>query len=53
MSFNFDWFTIYWLMENLHWFILVLVISMIILFFFPIILGYDLKKRADDFEEKE
>tara|TARA_Y100001960_G_C14228500_1_gene612580 strand:- start:351 stop:512 length:162 start_codon:yes stop_codon:yes gene_type:complete len=53
MSFDFDWFTIYWLMENLHWFILVLVISMIILFFFPIILGYDLKKRADDFEEKE
>ena len=34
--------------------IVVLVFSMIVvLFLFPIILGYDLKKKADVFEEKE
>tara|TARA_Y100001934_G_C11637555_1_gene444034 strand:- start:50 stop:205 length:156 start_codon:yes stop_codon:yes gene_type:complete len=50
---NFDWFTIYWLMENLHWFILVLSFSMLILFFFPILLGYDLKKKADKINDNE
>ena len=47
MNFNFEWFDIYWLMQNLHWFIILLVVSIIILFLFPIILGYDLKKKAN------
>ena len=45
---NFDWFNLYWLMENLNWFILLLVAGIIILFFFPLLLGYDLKKKAED-----
>ena len=53
MNFNFEWFDIYWLMQNLHWFILLLVVSIIILFLFPVILGYDLKKKADDVGNKE
>jgi len=53
MNLNFEWFDIYWLMQNLHWFILLLVVSIIVLFLFPVILGYDLKKKADIFEEKE
>ena len=53
MNFNFDWFTIYWLMQNLHWFILILCLGMFILFFFPVLLGYDLKKKADDIKENE
>ena len=50
---NFDWFTIYWLMQNLHWVILILSLSMLILFFFPILLGYDLKKKADKVNDDE
>ena len=53
MNFTFEWFDIYWLMQNLHWFILLLVVSILVLFLFPIILGYDLKKKADVSEEKE
>ena len=49
---NFDWFNLYWLMENLNWFILLLVAGIIILFFFPVLLGYDLKKKAED-QKKE
>ena len=47
MNNNFEWFTIVWLMQNLQWFILLLVIGVIVLFFFPLLLGYDLKKKAD------
>jgi len=43
---NFDWFTIRWLMENLNWIIIFLSISIIILFFFPVILGFDLYKKG-------
>jgi len=49
---NFDWFTLSWLMENLHWFILFLVISIIVLFFFPVLLGYDLKKKNNSINDK-
>ena len=53
MKNNFDWFTIYWLMQNLHWFILLLVVGIIVLFLFPVLLGYDLKKKADDLTDDE
>ena len=49
---NGEWFNIYWLMQNLHWFILLLIVSIIILFFFPLLLGYDLKKKVDNIEDK-
>tara|TARA_Y100000996_G_scaffold375851_1_gene326880 strand:- start:2164 stop:2307 length:144 start_codon:yes stop_codon:yes gene_type:complete len=39
---SFDWLTLGWLMENLNWIILFLSISIIILFLFPVLLGYDL-----------
>ena len=50
---DFEWFNIYWLMNNLHWFILLLVISILALFFFPLLLGYDLKKKADKIEDRD
>ena len=37
-----DWLTLGWLMKNLNWIILFLSISIIILFLFPVLLGYDL-----------
>jgi len=49
---NAEWFNIYWLMQNLHWFILLLIVSILILFFFPLLLGHDLKKKAENIEEK-
>ena len=53
MNNNFEWFTIVWLMQNLHWFILLLVISILVLFLFPVLLGYDLKKKADKTTDNE
>ena len=53
MNNNFDWFTISWMMENLHWFILLLAIGIIILFFFPLLLGHDLKNKADKIKNNE
>ena len=48
-----DWFDIYWLMENLHWFIFLLSASIVILFLFPVLLGYDLKKKVNKDMEHE
>ena len=50
---SFDWFTLSWLMKNLNWFIILLIISMIILFLFPVLLGFDLKEKADKKENKK
>jgi len=50
---NFDWLNIMWLMHNLHWFILLLVVSIIILFFFPLLLGLDLKGKAEKMKDKQ
>lgn len=36
-----------WLMKNLHWFILLLGLGIFLLFFFPVLLGYDLTKKGD------
>jgi len=47
---NFEWFNITWLMQNLHWVIVLLGVSIIILFLFPVLLGHDLKKKADQLE---
>ncbi len=45
---DFDWLTIQWLMENLNWIILFLSVSILILFFFPVLLGYDLYKKGEN-----
>ena len=50
---NFEWFNINWLMHNLHWVFILLGLGILILFFFPVLLGYDLKKKADKIENKE
>ena len=44
---NFDWFTLSWLMKNLNWIILFLSISIIILFLFPVLLGYDIYDKEE------
>ena len=43
-----DWFTLEWLMKNLEWAVGLLVVGCLVLFLFPIFLGYDLKKKADN-----
>ncbi|MCH2649902.1 MAG: hypothetical protein MKZ99_00710 [Candidatus Marinimicrobia bacterium] len=45
-----DWLTLEWLMRNLEWAVGLLVVGCIILFFFPILLGWQLKQ--DEHEEK-
>ena len=52
MIMNFEWFNIMWLMQNLHWFILLLVSSIVLLFLFPVLLGFDLKDKADRIKNK-
>tara|TARA_X000000368_G_scaffold330913_2_gene268017 strand:- start:6049 stop:6210 length:162 start_codon:yes stop_codon:yes gene_type:complete len=49
---QFDWLTIEWLMKNLDWISIVLVFTMLILFLFPVLLGVDLKKKAEKLENK-
>ena len=39
---NFEWLTLSWIMKNLNWIILFMSISIIVLFLFPVLLGYDL-----------
>tara|TARA_B100000287_G_scaffold311492_1_gene294788 strand:- start:4889 stop:5035 length:147 start_codon:yes stop_codon:yes gene_type:complete len=42
---NLDWFTMSWLQNHLEWAIGLLLIGIIVLFFFPILLGWQLKKE--------
>tara|TARA_B100001113_G_scaffold339255_1_gene322201 strand:- start:837 stop:995 length:159 start_codon:yes stop_codon:yes gene_type:complete len=49
---QFDWLTIDWLMKNLDWIAIVLIGSMLILFLFPVLLGHDLKRKADKMKDK-
>ncbi|MDP6684344.1 MAG: hypothetical protein QGH24_00175 [Candidatus Marinimicrobia bacterium] len=52
----FDWLTFQWLMENLGWIVLGLLLSLGLLFFFPLLLGFQLKnemgQKQDDSTEK-
>tara|TARA_Y200000002_G_C22357743_1_gene527742 strand:+ start:333 stop:476 length:144 start_codon:yes stop_codon:yes gene_type:complete len=41
-----EWLTLEWLMINLEWAVGLLVFGCIILFFFPILLGWQLKQDA-------
>ena len=40
-----DWLTLPWLMENLEWAVGLLGLGCILLFFFPIFLGWQLQNR--------
>jgi len=46
----FDWFTLEWLMNNLEWAVGLLSVGCVILFFFPVLLGWQLKKSDSDKE---
>ena len=46
-SFIWSWLTYGWLVENLGIIIVILLIGIMILFIFPILLGYDIKKDAN------
>ena len=51
---SFEWFTLTWFMDNILWFIGLLIVGSLILFFFPILLGYDLlKDEKQDMNEDD
>jgi len=41
-----DWLTFYWLMDNLGWIVFGLLLSLVLLFFFPLLLGFQLKNET-------
>jgi len=43
----FDWFTLQWLMDNLGWIVFGLLLSLGLLFFFPLLLGFRLKNEME------
>ncbi|MBT3180186.1 MAG: hypothetical protein HN340_04730 [Candidatus Marinimicrobia bacterium] len=43
-----DWFTLEWLMRNLEWAVGILGVGCLILFFFPLLLGWQLKQGNND-----
>ncbi|MBT5077483.1 MAG: hypothetical protein HOM61_01050, partial [Candidatus Marinimicrobia bacterium] len=46
-SIYFEWLTFTWLMDNLLWICVGMIISMLILFIFPVLLGYSIKDEAE------
>ena len=46
-SIYFEWLTFTWLMDNLLWISVGMIISMLILFIFPVLLGYSIKDEAE------
>ena len=52
-SFIWSWLTYGWLVENLGVIIGILLISVIILFIFPLLLGYNIKKKINDNIQEE
>ena len=52
-SFVWTWLTYGWLVENLGTIIVILLIAVAVLFLFPILLGYDIKKEIHNKEIKE
>lgn len=46
-SIYFEWLTFTWLMDNLLWICVGMIVAMLILFIFPILLGYSIKGEAE------
>ena len=46
-----EWLTLDWLMSNLEWSVGILIVGIIILFFFPILLVWQLKNDAKTNDE--
>ena len=51
-SFIWSWLTYRWLVENLDIIIIILLLGVTILFIFPILLGYDIKKETKNKDER-
>ena len=51
-SFIFSWLTYSWLNENIGMVIVMLMVSVGLLFIFPVLLGYDLKKEENKKNQK-
>ena len=47
-SIYFEWLTFTWLMDNLLWLCIGMIISMLILFIFTVLLGYSIKDEAEN-----
>ena len=47
-----EWFTLKWLMQHLEWAVAILLFGCIILFFFPILLGWQLRQDEKKAKEK-
>ena len=43
----FDWLTYSWIINNMWWLCIAMIGSIVVLFLFPVLLGYDLKKESD------
>ncbi len=52
-SIYFEWLTFTWLMDNLVWICVGMIISMLILFIFPVLLGYSIKDEASKQQENK
>ena len=50
---NFEWFTYQWFLDNFFWIIGFLLLSMCILFLFPILLSYDLYKKDKEINNND
>jgi len=49
-SIYFNWLTFTWLMDNLVWICIFMIVCMLILFIFPLLLGYSIKNEAEQRE---
>ena len=52
-SIYFEWLTFTWLMDNLLWICVGMIVSMLILFIFPVLLGYSIKDEAEKQQVKK
>ena len=46
-SVYFEWLTFTWLMDNLVWICVLMIVAMLILFIFPLLLGYSIKDEIE------
>ena len=47
-NFIWSWLTYGWLIKNMNIIIFILIFTIIILFIFPLLLGYDIKKETSN-----
>ena len=52
-SIYFEWLTFTWLMDNLLWICVSMIVFMLILFIFPVLLGYSIKDEAEKQQMKK